>query len=139
MKCWRRRMKNVNEPHEESTESTRRNLPSTTPASDTNLVAFDRARGVEDAGSQFGIPKDELDDLRSRWNAIQGKFVDEPRKAVEDADNLVASTLQQLKDRFQQECSNLQSQWVNDKDVSTEDLRLAIQRYRTVFDRLILI
>lgn len=79
----------------------------------------------------------EVGDFRSRWSNIQTAFVDEPRRAVEDADNLVASLMKQLAEGFANERSRLEGQWDRGDDVSTEDLRLALQRYRSFFDRLL--
>ena len=76
-------------------------------------------------------------DVQSRWREIQGSFVDEPRRAVEDADTLVADLMQRLADSFAQERSRLESQWDRGDEVSTEDLRVALQRYRSFFDRLL--
>jgi hypothetical protein len=76
-------------------------------------------------------------DVQSRWHEIQGSFVDEPRRAVEDADALVADLMQRLADGFAQERSRLESQWDRGDEVSTEDLRVALQRYRSFFDRLL--
>ncbi|MGB7553707.1 MAG: hypothetical protein WBM04_04995 [Candidatus Korobacteraceae bacterium] len=79
----------------------------------------------------------EVGDFRSRWSNIQTGFVDEPRRAVEDADNLVASLMKKLAEGFANERSRLEKQWDRGDDVSTEDLRLALQRYRSFFDRLL--
>jgi len=76
-------------------------------------------------------------DLRARWSNVQTGFVDEPRKAVEDADNLVASVMKRLAEGFANERSNLEKQWDRGDNVSTEDLRVALQRYRSFFDRLL--
>jgi hypothetical protein len=83
------------------------------------------------------FPNNELDSLRSRWKEIQTNFVDEPRKAVEQADGLVASAMKRLAEVFAEERSKLEKQWDRGDDVSTEDLRVALQRYRTFFDRLL--
>lgn len=83
------------------------------------------------------FPGDELDGLRTRWKEIQTAFVDEPRKAVEQADGLVASAMKRLAEVFAQERSGLEQQWDRGDSVSTEDLRVALQRYRTFFDRLL--
>ena len=79
----------------------------------------------------------EVGDFRSRWSNIQTAFVDEPRRAVEDADNLVASLMKKLAEGFANERSRLEGQWDRGDNVSTEDLRLALQRYRSFFDRLL--
>jgi len=83
------------------------------------------------------FPGNELNDLRTRWKEIQTAFVDEPRKAVEQADSLVASAMKRLAEVFAQERSGLEQQWDRGDSVSTEDLRVALQRYRTFFDRLL--
>jgi hypothetical protein len=79
----------------------------------------------------------EEHDLRSRWNNIQTGFVDEPRRAVEDADELVAQIMQRLAQSFSDQKSNLEKQWEHSERVSTEDLRMALRRYRSFFDRLL--
>jgi hypothetical protein len=75
--------------------------------------------------------------FRSRWTDIQAGFVDEPRHAVEQADGLVADTIKRLAEVFAEERSQLDAQWKRGEDVSTEDLRLALRRYRSFFDRLL--
>ncbi len=79
----------------------------------------------------------EVGDFRSRWGNIQTAFVDEPRRAVEDADNLVASLMKKLAEGFANERARLEKQWDRGDNVSTEDLRIALQRYRSFFDRLL--
>jgi hypothetical protein len=79
----------------------------------------------------------EVGDFRSRWSSIQAAFVDEPRKAVEDADNLVAMLMKKLAEGFANERGRLEGQWDRGDNVSTEDLRIALQRYRSFFDRLL--
>jgi hypothetical protein len=85
------------------------------------------------------FPNDELEGLRNRWGAIQTAFVDEPRRAVEQADSLVASAMKRLAEVFAEERSNLERQWDRGDNVSTEDLRIALQRYRSFFHRLLAI
>jgi len=80
---------------------------------------------------------DETHTLRSRWDAIQTGFVDEPRHAVEQADGLVAEVMKRLAETFADERGKLEGQWSRGDNVSTEDLRLALQRYRSFFDRLL--
>jgi len=79
----------------------------------------------------------ELDDLRNRWNTVQTGFVDQPRRAVEQADELVASAMQRLAEVFAEERSKLEKQWDRGDNVSTEDLRVALQHYRSFFQRLL--
>src|SRR4051812_34831380 len=75
--------------------------------------------------------------FQSRWEEIQVRFVDEPRGAVEDADALVATVMQRLAEGFAQEREHLEAQWGRGEDISTEDLRVALQRYRSFFQRLL--
>ncbi len=81
--------------------------------------------------------EDEAEDFRSRWNAIQTNFVDEPRSVVEEADSLVAQTIKRIAEVFADERTQLEEQWSRGDDVSTEDLRLTLQRYRSFFHRLL--
>jgi hypothetical protein len=83
------------------------------------------------------FPDTDLQQMRSRWTDIQVEFVDEPRRSVEEADHLVAQTIQRLAQSFANERSTLEGQWARGGDVSTEDLRVALQRYRSFFDRLL--
>ena len=75
--------------------------------------------------------------LRDRWEAIQTGFVDEPRAAVEQADQLVSQVLSRLTEVFSSERMLLEQQWTRGGDVSTEDLRVALKRYRSFFERLL--
>ena len=77
---------------------------------------------------------DEAGRFRERWNAIQTGFVDEPRRAVQDADALVAEIMKRLAEVFAGERSTLEHQWDRGDNVTTEDLRIALQRYRSSSD-----
>ena len=102
----------------------------TVPPAETNAAA-----SAEGHAPVF--PENELNDLRSRWDKAQGMFVDEPRKAVEDADALVASAVKRIAELFADERAKLEKQWDRGSEVSTEDLRQALRRYRGFFDRLL--
>jgi len=80
---------------------------------------------------------DEGRGFRTRWEAIQTGFVDEPRKAVEQADALVSETMKRLSDVFAEERAALEKQWGRGENISTEDLRVALKRYRSFFERLL--
>jgi len=80
---------------------------------------------------------DDSQRFRTRWSEIQTGFVDEPRKAVEQADGLVAELMKRLAEGFATERATLEKHWHEGNDVSTEDLRQALQRYRSFFDRLL--
>jgi hypothetical protein len=80
---------------------------------------------------------EESERFRNSWHDIQGGFVDEPRHAVEKADELVATVIKRLAEVFANERDTLEAAWAKGNDVSTEDLRQALRRYRSFFDRLL--
>jgi hypothetical protein len=78
-----------------------------------------------------------LNDFNTRWSEIQAGFVDEPRSAVQRADALVSDVINRIGDSFGRERAQLEQQWDRGDNVSTEDLRVALQRYRSFFSRLL--
>jgi hypothetical protein len=88
-------------------------------------------------GLQSLFGQGELEEFRSRWSGIQTEFVDQPRRSVEEADELVAAVMKRLAEVFAAEREKLESEWASGEDVSTEDLRIALRRYRSFFDRLL--
>jgi hypothetical protein len=111
---------------------------------DRSLVAGEASRGTaavpapamaQENGPLFS--GGEANDLRGKWDAIQVGFVDQPRRAVEQADSLVAGTMKRLAEIFADERNRLERQWDKGENVSTEELRLALQRYRSFFSRLL--
>ena len=103
--------------------------------------AQDRAavkeRAVEDSTAHALFPGDRIEPLRKEWSDIQTAFVDAPRDAVQRADSLVANTMKHIAEVFSAERQNLERQWDRGDNVTTEDLRIALQRYRAFFDRLL--
>jgi hypothetical protein len=81
--------------------------------------------------------ENDTQDFRSRWEKIQIGFVDEPRKAVEQADELVASAIKRLEEVFATERHKLEAAWDKTDNVTTEELRIALRRYRSFFGRLL--
>ena len=79
----------------------------------------------------------EMTDFQSQWRSLQTGFVHEPRQTVEGADKLVAAVMQRLAEGFANERSGLKKQRESGDNVSTEDLRVALQHYRSFFDRLL--
>lgn len=79
------------------------------------------------------------DSFRTRWLDIQASFVDEPGHSVEQADLLVAEVMKQLAKTFAEKRAKLEPQLVQGETISTEDLRIALQHYRSFFDRLLTI
>jgi hypothetical protein len=113
----------------------------------SDQIDIDRERGAVDYPSAVDSQSEEalaplfeqsaLQDFRSRWGAIQTGFVDNPGGAVMQADELVAAVMKRLAEVFADERANLEQEWAKRNDVSTEDLRVAIRRYRSFFDRLL--
>jgi hypothetical protein len=93
-------------------------------------------RPTEEATPQL-FADDETRDLRGRWDTVQASFVDEPRAAVKQADELVAAAIKRLAETFAAERERLEGQWDRGDDVSTEDLRVVLRRYRAFFSRLL--
>ena len=123
------------------------NRPTIEPETPSNVTPIGSSRAERSSGSMTTsaaqdrqtplFSQEDTERFRSDWQGIQGGFVDEPRKAVEGADQLVGRTVTRLAEVFAEERSRLEEQWSRGDDVSTEDLRLALQRYRSFFDRLL--
>ncbi len=117
------------------------------PTSDVSSDAGDSAQpsSVENASTPTAaeadisplLPADESAKFREDWQGVQGNFVDQPREAVEQADRLVADMMQRLAAQFSETRAKLEQQWDGQDDVSTEDLRVAMMRYRSFFERLL--
>jgi hypothetical protein len=106
------------------------------PASATQAGASSDLGGGDQPPAQL-LADDELQSILARWKDIQAEFVDEPRTAVHDADALVADLMQRLARMFASEREQLESRWACGNDVSTEDLRRGLRRYRSFFERLL--
>jgi hypothetical protein len=83
------------------------------------------------------LPDQTSAQTNEKWQRIQAEFVDDPRKSVAGAHQLVGEVVQRIVDAFAQERADLERQWSKGDDVSTEDLRLCLQRYRAFFSRLL--
>ncbi|HTW25037.1 MAG TPA: hypothetical protein VMD78_15645 [Candidatus Baltobacteraceae bacterium] len=106
------------------------------PATGGAVTSAAAARAVEEERIAL-FPSTEANELRARWDSIQTGFVDEPRKAVAEADALVSATMNRLSEVFAHERQRLEQQWDRSEDTSTEDFRLALRRYRSFFSRLL--
>jgi len=113
-----------------------------------DLAASEAPRSVEKPAAGYEEPPaggshaalfapEETESFRSEWSQIQIGFVDEPRQAVERADALVARLMKRLAEVFANERSELERQWDRGDRISTEDLRVALTKYRSFFDRLL--
>jgi hypothetical protein len=101
---------------------------------------FDDGNGSAAAGSgpRASLLEDgELQNITARWKDIQAEFVDEPEQAVQQADALVAELMQRLAAMFAAERTGLEKRWAGGGQVSTEDLRQGLRRYRSFFERLL--
>ncbi len=110
------------------------------PSQGPKLVPPQSPEMAAETGASTPMPllsDSELAEFRSKWSQLQIGFVDEPRRSVEEADTLVAAVMQRIADGFANERSRLEQQWDRGGNVSTEELRVALQRYRSFFDRLL--
>ena len=112
-----------------------RDVASTRTIEGTRDIVPDQQLQNDRPGQLF--PDNELNDFRARWDRVQIGFVDEPRAAVEQADGLVATIVRRIAEQFAAERAELEHQWDRGDNVSTEDLRQALRRYRSFFDRLL--
>ena len=94
------------------------------------------APAIDEQAAPLFSPE-EAKDFRARWDTIQVSFVDDPRLVVGQADSLVAVAMKRLAEMFATERAKLESQWDRGDNISTEDLRLALRRYRSFFGRLL--
>ena len=106
---------------------------------DTNAAVERKPADRAESGHQRTplFAPNEAEQLHRNWSDIQAGFVDEPRRAVEQADGLVADVMQRLATAFAKERQTLEQQWDRGGDIDTEELRQALQRYRSFFDRLL--
>lgn len=98
----------------------------------------DTAVSTNGVSSTALLNHEESELFRAHWNEVQAKFVDEPRSAVQQADALVSEVIEKITQMFANEHTALEDQWNQGNDVSTEDLRMALQHYRSFFNRLVL-
>lgn len=94
-------------------------------------------RSERDSSEASLLNDGEASELRQRWTACQERFVDQPRDSVKSADELVAEVMEKVASEFASTRKSLEQQWDRGDRVSTEDLRLAMQRYREFFNRLL--
>ncbi|MEV5430983.1 hypothetical protein [Streptomyces sp. NPDC052701] len=112
----------------------------TEPAAGTATTGAAGTPGASDASGDEApqlLTEDEDRAFRDRWQEVQSKFVDDPREAVHEADSLVADVMQTLAATFAQHKKDLEGQWGQGEQVDTEELRGALRRYRSFFNRLL--
>lgn len=120
-------------PGEATGEATASSAPAEEPAGEP---APEAATPTDDEPPQL-LTTDEEGDFRARWQEIQNRFVDDPREAVHAADTLVADLMQTLASTFSQHKQGLETQWNRGEEANTEDLRMALRKYRSFFNRLL--
>ena len=127
-------------------DTRQQDVPTSEPAPEEEPLTRDRSERDDpgmspdrELAAEYGplLPADQTDQLMLRWRDIQSGFVDRPRDSVEQADALVADLMRHLAASFSEERERLETQWDRGDDVSTEDLRVALTRYRSFFDRLL--
>ncbi|HET9319343.1 MAG TPA: hypothetical protein VFO27_06200 [Bryobacteraceae bacterium] len=129
--------------HSENRESGTGAFGSTAAQQAAGVGAGTSAARFRDTGSKNGreetplLKEAQTAEFRARWDEIQRGFVDEPRRSVEQADSLVAEAIQELAKVFAEERSRLEQHWSRGDEVSTDDLRMGLQRYRSFFERLL--
>lgn len=106
------------------------------PLSGVSNVTIGEAAAIDETATPL-FAAGEAKEFRARWDTIQAGFVDEPRTAVEQADSLVAGAMKRMAEVFADERTKLEAQWDREQSVSTEDLRLALRRYRSFFGRVL--
>ena len=112
-------------------------VPAATPTPVPLPVPAPASQVVGNAGNpEMLLASEELQHFRARWNGVQAKFVDEPRSSVQEADALVTELMAQFSQMIAKERQTLEAQW-SAGEVSTEDLRQILQRYRVFFNRLL--
>lgn len=117
-----------------STEETGSSTMGTAPSTEGTQPSTET---TESSAQQSLFAEDELSVLRSRWDEVQSGFVDDPRECVQKADGLVSDVVDRLTTGFSEARSRLEEQWARGEEGSTEDLRLALKRYREFFQRLL--
>ncbi|MBW3639817.1 MAG: hypothetical protein KY451_08215 [Actinobacteria bacterium] len=106
----------------------------------------DVAYGTAPTGTEASAPEDqpapllsdsEADVYLDRWREVQARFIDDPRAAVQDGDGLVTELMRSLTNRFGEQKSALEERWNSGGQPETEQLRRALQDYRSFFERLL--
>jgi hypothetical protein len=117
--------------------TTTQQQPIIVPAKNEDMDREDRDSSPTEEFRASYLPEKDSTQASQRWQRIQGEFVDDPRKSVGEAHELVGELMQRIVDSFANERRDLESQWSKGGDVSTEDLRVCLQRYRAFFSRLL--
>ncbi|MEU6755597.1 hypothetical protein [Streptomyces sp. NPDC046685] len=118
-------------------EATSTETTATAQETGADQTEADQRTGEAADDSEPLLGAQEAEEYRRAWSDIQGRFVDDPQAAVRSADTLVAEVMQTLAGTFASHKQGLEGQWDRGEQVATEDLRLALQHYRSFFNRLL--
>jgi hypothetical protein len=103
-------------------------------------VQDDRPEGAAPAQAEqlaALFDRDLAHDFRMHWGNIQAGFVDDPRRAVQQADELVAQVMKSLAESFARQRQEIEAEVGGQEAADTENLRQALRRYRSFFERLL--
>ena len=90
----------------------------------------------QNRGTAF-IKQNQVEALQSRWQTIQMEFVDKPKGTVAKADQLIEEVIDRLEQLLTQKRDELKQEWGRSDEPTTEELRLALQHYRTFLNQLL--
>ncbi|MFD6162901.1 hypothetical protein ACFWF7_14135 [Nocardia sp. NPDC060256] len=112
--------------------------PVTTPDQSTTSGngAERQQTSLDDVGAPLFADTD-LDQLRTQWREVQGTFVDNPRDAVTQADQIVTDIIYKLTTAIAERKRVLEERTSGATDGDTEELRQALRGYRGFFRRLL--
>lgn len=126
----------ITDEYDELDDTIDNNIPVVSPSLSGEAISdYSNESSMESEATFFD--REESEDLNQQWMEIQGKFVDEPRVAVQKADELISDMIQQITSMFDKELETLETQWNQGEEASTEDLRMTFQHYRSFFHRLV--
>lgn len=126
------------DPSTVATDSSAKGIESSTRGTESPTAGTESPTQQTESPTEKSLfAEDELSGLRSRWDEVQSGFVDDPRECVQKADDLVSDVVDRLTTGFSETRSRLEAQWARGEEASTEDLRLALKRYREFFQRLL--
>ena len=108
-----------------------------TPQDEVECQGESSPAGAESGGLEPLFPDNMATKYRTRWSEVQSGFVDDPRRAVAQGDELVAEVMQTLAESFAHERKRLEDELSQTGEASTETLRVGLRRYRSFFDRLL--
>src|SRR5262245_22425964 len=104
---------------------------------EATVVPVEVANEKQPAVAERILPQERCEQLKRTWLETQSSFIDEPREAVRKADGMVQELLSVISGRFEETRQGLEAEWNRGQEASTEALRVALQRYRALFDRLL--